>query len=129
MGWTTPRTWTDGEIPNASMMNQQIRDNALYLYTYKMGFGATQSLPTRVLGTTYTNSSGKLLHVLVTMSNTNELECSVTVGGVVQGYVGRHDAIASYLPISFLVAPGETYVVALTGGSGAIYKWCETVVG
>lgn len=27
MAWTTPRTWTDGEVVNASLLNAQIRDN------------------------------------------------------------------------------------------------------
>ncbi len=30
--WTTPYTWTDGEIPNAAQFNQQIKNNLLYLY-------------------------------------------------------------------------------------------------
>lgn len=29
--WTAPRTWINGEIPNAAIMNTHIRDNLLYL--------------------------------------------------------------------------------------------------
>jgi hypothetical protein len=29
VGWTAPRTWADGEVPSASLFNQQIRDNFL----------------------------------------------------------------------------------------------------
>lgn len=31
MAWTTPRTWTAGEVVTASMMNEQVRDNLSYL--------------------------------------------------------------------------------------------------
>ncbi len=30
--WTSPYTWTDGEFPNATQFNQQIKNNLLYLY-------------------------------------------------------------------------------------------------
>lgn len=32
MAWTTPRTWTDTETVNASIMNAHVRDNLDYLY-------------------------------------------------------------------------------------------------
>lgn len=32
MAWTTPRTWTTGEVPTAAQFNEQIRDNELFLY-------------------------------------------------------------------------------------------------
>lgn len=31
MAWTTPRTWTTGELVTAAMMNEQLRDNENYL--------------------------------------------------------------------------------------------------
>jgi len=31
MAWTAPRTWTTGELVTAAMMNEQIRDNEVYL--------------------------------------------------------------------------------------------------
>lgn len=33
MAWATPRTWTVGEQDTAAKMNQDIRDNGLYLYS------------------------------------------------------------------------------------------------
>ena len=32
MAWTTPRTWSAGELVTASMMNTHIRDNQIYLF-------------------------------------------------------------------------------------------------
>ena len=34
MAWTTPRTWTDGEIPTAAVLNTHIRDNLNALSTH-----------------------------------------------------------------------------------------------
>ena len=31
MAWTAPRTWTDGELENAAILNQHIRDNLIAL--------------------------------------------------------------------------------------------------
>lgn len=31
MAWTTPRTWTTGELVTAAMLNEQVRDNSAYL--------------------------------------------------------------------------------------------------
>lgn len=31
MAWTAPRTWTTGEIVTAAQMNEQVRDNELYI--------------------------------------------------------------------------------------------------
>jgi hypothetical protein len=33
MAWTTPRTWTTGEVVTAAMMNTQVRDNLLALFS------------------------------------------------------------------------------------------------
>lgn len=33
MAWTTPRTWTNGEVVDAAMLNTHVRDNLNYLKT------------------------------------------------------------------------------------------------
>lgn len=40
MAWTTPRTWTPGELVTALMMNLHIRDNLTYLYNLITGLVA-----------------------------------------------------------------------------------------
>lgn len=37
MAWTTPRTWTTGEIVTAAMLNEQVRDNMLALFSRRFG--------------------------------------------------------------------------------------------
>lgn len=49
MAWTTPATWSAGEVPTASKLNTHLRDNLTFLHTlhgaraYK---GSTQSIST-----------------------------------------------------------------------------------
>lgn len=52
MAWTTPRTWTPGELVTADVLNTQVRDNLLHLYG-RIGIGArlirstNQSIPSQ----------------------------------------------------------------------------------
>lgn len=49
MAWTAPRTWTDGEIPTATMANAHIRDNLLVLKTARGDDGRFLALSAAVL--------------------------------------------------------------------------------
>jgi hypothetical protein len=129
MAWTTPKTWTPLEKITAADMNKQISGNAQHLYDNKLNNAITQSLPTRAVATPYTFTAGKLLHVVVTMLNTANMVCDVTVDGVVILRAGRDDAVAAYVPMAFMVAYGGVYQVDIASGSGSVYKWVETVIG
>jgi hypothetical protein len=53
MSWTTPRTWTDGELVTAVMMNAHVRDNMNALRDYMLGaqdLGANWLVLSRNLG-------------------------------------------------------------------------------
>jgi len=70
MAWTTPATWTDGEIPDADKLNAQIKNNHTFLSTHThsgaSGDGSASLAPTSF---TYPNTvsdpdapgSGKLI--------------------------------------------------------------------
>ena len=49
MAWTTPRTWTDGEIPTATILNAQIKANheflATHTHTGAAGMGSSSLAP------------------------------------------------------------------------------------
>jgi len=65
MAWTSPRTWVTGEIVTAAMMNEQLRDNLLYLgdppLNIDSGLLFTDTTNDRVgIGTT---TPGSKLHV------------------------------------------------------------------
>ncbi len=93
----------------------------------------------RVLGTTYTNNTGKIMHVTVSLSHGaaaigNNAMGSFTLGGAVKGYVGiaASPIAALYIKstLSFIVPVGSTYVVAaVVSGAGAttLDYWSETI--
>ena len=129
MSWTTPATFTALEWITAAKLNQQISGNTQYLYTNKLNNTVTQSLPTRALATPYTVTSGKLVHVVITMLNTANIVCDVTVDGTVILRAGRDDTVAAYLPMAFTLAYGAVYQVDITSGTGSVYLWTETIIG
>lgn len=52
MAWTTPRTFSTGEVVTASMMNEQIRDNSTFLHsrpTCVLTRSALQSIPNNTI--------------------------------------------------------------------------------
>jgi hypothetical protein len=55
MAWTTPRTWTDGEIPTATILNAQIKANheflATHTHTGAAGMGSSSLAPIYVTTT------------------------------------------------------------------------------
>lgn len=55
MAWTTPRTWTVGEVVTAAELNEQIRDNVGYLYDRAVT-GIVNSGGTIIGGSRYTVS-------------------------------------------------------------------------
>ncbi|MBU3655037.1 MAG: hypothetical protein FGM23_01565 [Alphaproteobacteria bacterium] len=94
-----------------------------------IGNGQSYQTVTRVLGTTYYNTTGKpiFVNVGVNVSSTNasEIKCSfngataITVGSNVVGGAGISAACAA-----FIVAPGESYNVTFLNG-GTIHFWTE----
>lgn len=78
MTWTTPRTWSAGEVMSASLLNTHLRDNESYLlsgmqyYLSGQNAHADYSLGT---GTTWTNidSTGLGMYVTITPASTRVL--------------------------------------------------------
>lgn len=63
MAWTLPRTWVDGELVNAALLNAQIRDNLNYLLAPNVaylktaaGVLTTTSTVLATLGTAWSQS-------------------------------------------------------------------------
>lgn len=78
--------------------------------------GTSWTVPSRTLGTTYTNTTPYYRKVLVVvLSNTG---CTVTVGGVLIVSMTN----VQYMPIFFEVPPGATYVVTAATG---LSSWAE----
>ena len=67
----------------------------------------------RVSGTTYTNSTGKPIEVVVSGG-------SATISYTINGITGLTSSTTSYMQISFIVPNGNTYVV-----TNNFVKWLE----
>lgn len=82
MAWTAPRTWTTAEIVTAGMMNEQVRDNELYLKTETDKLDDVSQgdvTGSRAIdGTVYQNTSGKIRIVTVqcVLTKTNAAQYS-----------------------------------------------------
>jgi len=91
-----------------------------------VGDGQTWQLPTRVSGTTYTNSTGKpiLVCISLTYSATSPQSSTITVDSVIiQSSGGNNVSGASSQPVhTFVVAAGGTYVASI---GGTLSKWSE----
>lgn len=78
----------------------------------------------RVLGTTYTNSTGKPIGISGYVNNTSGGRISVTVGGVV---VWNFMAASGVPPMPFtaVIPAGATYSVSVTTGTATLAIWSE----
>lgn len=78
----------------------------------------------RVSGTTYTNSTGKTIHVLILISDTQGAALKVSVGGL--AYTAPYDVAPSgAYPFSFPVPNGATYSIAWGTASADLRFWWE----
>lgn len=78
----------------------------------------------RVSGTTYTNSTGKTIHVLILIGDTQGKALKVSVGGLT--YTANYDVAPSgAYPFSFPVPNGATYSLTWGTESADLKFWWE----
>ena len=100
MGWTAPLTFATSQLVTAACLNQQIRDNMLYLKSGFISGGTVQYIY-------YDSLSGKNPVVdAVTYSN-----WSLCDGGTYNGFATPN------LVDKFLVGASSTYAIGATGGA------------
>jgi hypothetical protein len=92
-----------------------------------LGLFAAQHIVTgsRVLGTTYTNSTGKPMMVMVSVTNGG---AASNLAGIVAGVTGvtqGQAASGAIYSISFVVGVGLTYSATISSG-GTLLTWAET---
>lgn len=92
----------------------------------------------RILGTQYTNTTGKIMHVTASLSHGagaigDNAMASFSIAGAVKGYTGiaASPIAALYIKsiISFIVPVGATYkIAAVQSGTGltTLDSWSET---
>jgi hypothetical protein len=73
MAWTAPKTWTDGELVTAALMNEQVRDQMIHL---KIAVDNDGKIPE--LSSTYlADLSGLNLTGIVKLANDNDFSDGV----------------------------------------------------
>lgn len=88
--YTTPRTWVAAETVDEDHLNEQVRDNIIYLKTETDKIDdVSQAEPSRALETIYQNST-KIRMVVVTVS----LDVTVNTGGAGDQVTGISRAMA-----------------------------------
>ena len=120
-----------GKIADGAILNADINASAAIVSTKVTGIiGVGQSwtdvLSSRTSGTTYTNSTGNSIMIMVTMlvNSTSDL-LRPTVGGLEIGFIGTAGGSDEmYLSTSFIVPSGVTYLVTAQGGGG-LARWKE----
>lgn len=126
-----------GAIPNSKLANSTIT-----IGNSTVALGGTISAPetgvgtnqtwlnltsSRVKGTTYTNSTGRPIQIIVTcyLQGISQSSMTLTVNGVAVAMMGQNTAglnTGVWTPLSAILPSGATYVVT---GSGSIHSWAE----
>jgi len=120
---TTPVAATTAEAQAGANPAKFVTPAALAGSTF--GFGQSWQVLTgsRALGTTYTNSSGKLIWVSISYATSAPTTANPNVGGV-QNFCGGGINGSTLLTAIFPVPAGATYSLANVNYSSALY-WAE----
>jgi len=78
----------------------------------------------RMLGATYTNTTGRPIYVLVTMTSTALFSAFFTVDGVNLFYAPQN-AATQFSTAGAIVPNGATYLANVNAGTGSIITWQE----
>ena len=124
-------SWVVGGLPAPSTNGNVLTSNGTdwVSSTGPVGVSQTWQLPTRVSGTSYTNSTGKPIQVLVTFNqNTSASGTGVVVVGGVTISSTNYSLSASggsiFYTVSFIVPNSTAYTVTATSGV-SIGTWAE----
>lgn len=91
-----------------------------------LGYGANPSSPSRTLGTTYINTTGRPIFVTVAAvtSAATFFGIAITVGGFSYPTDVVHSNSSGFLSVrTFIVRPGKSYVVTMTNAT--LSNWIE----
>jgi hypothetical protein len=101
---------------------------ANHAVSFGQSFGLGQSTQnvtaSRALSTTYTNTTGKPIEVLLRMQMSATAIYDVYKNGAVVTQLGS-PSLNNQASMSFIVLAGETYSVAISTGTGSIGSWWE----
>jgi hypothetical protein len=115
VGTTDTQTLTNKTIDASQLVAASVTSTQLATAVQPLGVGQTWTDvgASRVSGTTYTNSTGRPIEVVISGG-------TATVSYTINGITGLTSTATSYMQISFVVPNGNTYVV-----TNNFVKWLE----
>jgi len=125
MGWTAPRTWVAGEVITKAMLDEQIRDNELAMFS--SGVHAVSMIPLPVEPLTAASASialpanDDLAHLGVIT-----VPLSITVKSL-QYYVSAGGGATTAIRIAIYTEDGATKVIDVVDACGACAASIRTV--
>ena len=134
MAWTAPATWSTGQIVTAAELNEQVRDNEIYLKAEADRLDAqTFTSTAKVFNTIYQNTTSQIRFVGVVVEcdnqgyatfRTNSASPPTTlVGAVMLTTVTSTDRIRGTM--TAIVFPDWYYTVSSAGGTPTLNLWNE----
>ena len=100
-------------------------DGTVSLTSDVIGVGQTWQSPSRAIGTTYTNSTGKPIMVAITASCTNGFTVQGLIINGATVYAGSVNVATAASGFSIIVPNGATYVTTTNGGTLSLVSWAE----
>jgi len=133
MAWGAPRTWVVGELVTAAMMNQDVRDNSIYLKAeVDKLYTVSRDDTANAKDTIYQNVSGKIRIVTVTVglrvANDDQGEIlleNVTPPTVIVAQMHSDTGHTLEMPVTFVVPAGWYYECETVNGVISIIDWHE----
>jgi hypothetical protein len=120
VGTDATQTLTNKTIDGSQLVAGSVTTTQIALSSQGLGAGQTWSSPTRAFGTTYTNSTGRAIFVVicVTPPGSNGY-VNVIVQGVTIAILGVTSGATSSVPATacFVVPDGATYSSSVASGS------------
>lgn len=113
---------TDAEVSSAVASGVAPKANTTDLKEIGVGQTWQDLTASRILGTTYTNSTGKPIEV---SAYSNVANVSKQIDMIINGVIVNTHSITGTAVVwgSMIVPPGATYKISMNGDS--IYKWSE----
>lgn len=109
MAWTAPRTWIDGEVPTAALLNTHLRDNLAILKTIRDASGKLSALDSTTLAD-------------LSAANLTEIAHAAAANSFTAGR-SRFNQGAS---VRFVLPVGADKYTGVKGSSTAKGTWVET---
>lgn len=92
-----------------------------------LGYGQTWQNVTgsRLIGTNYTNTTGKPIFINVSVSSTAATFMSFTINGLQSSVTSTQTVVNNGMAGSIIIPPGAIYIVSVTAGTTTLNGWWE----